>query len=251
MKPVLFKVGPLAINSWGILVGLGILAGIALARKRAREMRVEYEHVLDLAFYIIIGGLLGGRLLYLTFYPLEVIANPISIVKVWEGGMSIHGGIIGGLVAGLIFTKRKGLDFWKLADLVSPSLILGQAIGRIGCFLNGDSYGTATKLPWGVKFPGLEGVRHPAQLYEMILDFIVFAILWARRDKTAFKGELFFDYVISYSIVRALVEFFRDSPKVLGPISPAQIASVAAIVTATVIISIVKRSKRAREQRAS
>ncbi len=244
VKPVLFNIGPLAIRSWGVFVGLGVLAGFILARRRAKEVGVPAEKLLDLTMYLMLGGLLGARLLYLSFYPARYLANPIEIFSIWEGGMSIHGGILGGLAAGLVFVRRSGLSFWKTADLVAPSLILGQAIGRIGCFFNGDSYGLKTTVPWAVKFPALSGFRHPTQLYEAALDMIVFIYLWNRRDKTTFKGELFLTYAIAYSAVRGFVEFFRASPKVLGPISPAQIASAIVLVLGGAAIFLVKRRAR-------
>ncbi|MHB0977194.1 MAG: prolipoprotein diacylglyceryl transferase [Candidatus Aquicultorales bacterium] len=240
MKPVLFKLGPVSINSWGILVALGVIAGLLVARKRAKEIGLAYEHVLDLTLYLMVGGLLGARLLYLTFYPSIFLNDPMEIFSVWQGGMSIHGGVIGGLLAGLIFVRRRGLAFWRLADLTAPSLILGQAIGRIGCFLNGDSYGLTTSVPWAVKFPALPGLRHPTQLYEAVLDIGAFFLLWSRREKTKFEGELFLYYVVAYSFIRGVVEFFRASPKVLGPISPAQIASVVAIAVALALIAMAR-----------
>lgn len=241
MRPVLFSVGPLAIRSWGVFVGLGIIAGLLVARRRAAEAGIPSEKVLDLALYLVLGGFIGARLLYLSFYPARYLANPVEIFSVWEGGMSIHGGVLGGLVAGYIFVKRHGLPFWKTADLVAPSLILGQAIGRIGCFLNGDSYGLVTSVPWAVKFPSLSGLRHPTQLYEAALDLVAFIYLWRRRGKTAFNGELLLIYAVTYSAIRGIVEFFRASPKVLGPISPAQIASAAVILVAGTAILLVKR----------
>lgn len=241
LRPVLFSVGPLVIRSWGVFVGIGIIAGLFAARRRAAELGIPSEKALDLALYLTLGGFVGARLLYLSFYPDRYLANPVEIFSVWEGGMSIHGGVLGGLAAGYIFVKRHGLPFWKTADLVAPSLILGQAIGRIGCFLNGDSYGLTTSVPWAVKFPSLSGLRHPTQLYEASLDLVAFIYLWSRRDKTSFDGELLLVYAVSYSFIRGFVEFFRASPKVLGPISPAQIASAAVILVAGTAILLAKR----------
>ncbi|MCL5291535.1 MAG: prolipoprotein diacylglyceryl transferase [Actinobacteria bacterium] len=244
MRPILFNIGPLAIHSWGVLVGLGVLAGVLVARKRAAEIKLPFDHIIDLALYLLAGGLIGGRLLYLTFYPSKFLANPLEIFSVWQGGMSIHGGILGGIIAGVIFAGRRKLSFWRLADVVAPSLALGQAVGRIGCFLNGDSYGLATSVPWAVKFPGLSGLRHPTQIYEAVLDLIAFIFLWRRRERTAFDGELFLTYAIAYSIIRGIVEFFRASPKVLGPISPAQIASLAVIFVAGSLIVMARYRAR-------
>jgi phosphatidylglycerol:prolipoprotein diacylglycerol transferase len=180
--------------------------------------------------------------------------NPLSVFAVWQGGLAIHGGILGGLLVCLFYTRRQKISFWKFVDIAAPSLILGQAIGRIGCFLNGDAHGYPTDMPWGLvyspespagqMFPGQP--LHPTQLYEMAFNFIIFGILWVTRKKLKVDGHLFFLYVILYSIIRIFVEYFRaDKLIYFGNISTAQSVGSVGIVISFLLIFILNRKQPA------
>jgi phosphatidylglycerol:prolipoprotein diacylglycerol transferase len=218
------------------MVALGFLAGILVAGREMKRKGMPSQLIYDLALYLLIGGLVVGRLVFVAFNLGFYLKNPLQILMFQNGGLAIHGSLLGGLAAGYLFSRGRKLSLGRLADAVAPALILGQAIGRIGCFLNGDSYGKITSMPWAVNFPGLEGFRHPTQLYEAGLNFVVFAVLWSLRKKEKFDGYLFLLYLVLYSIVRFVVEIFRESQILVSPLTVAQVASLAIIGGAVLII---------------
>lgn len=232
MKPVLINIGPINIYSWGFLVSIAIIIGYFIARREATRNNIDSDKIMDLFFYIFILGIIGARIVYILFSLDYYFRNPLEVFNISGGGLAIHGAIIGGIFGGYIYSRKYKINFGLLADVIVPSLILGQTIGRIGCFLNGDSYGRLTTLPWGVVFEGVPGMRHPTQLYEAILNFGLFLMLWYIKDKKPFNGALFLIYLIGYSIIRIIVEIFRDSQIIFGPITYAQVASLLIIITA-------------------
>jgi len=195
MHPIIAKIGPFTIYSYGIMVAIAFLFGIFIARREAVRKNIKPDLVYDLGFYLLIGSIIGARIYYILFFGLkDFLAEPASIFKVWQGGLAIHGGIFGGIITGIIFSNARKISFWALADLIAPSIILGQAIGRIGCYLNGCCYGINNQ---------------PTQIYELILDFIGFLLLWGLRKKIRFKGGLFLLYLMTYSVIRIIVSQFR------------------------------------------
>lgn len=254
MDPVLIQIGPLAIRWYGLMIALGCFLGLWLAGKEAKRKGVGREKVQEFFLYAIIAAVLGARLYYLAFTGASQFRdNPLSIVAIWQGGLAIHGGILGGFLVALIYTRKENIPFWKFADTLAPSLILGQAIGRIGCFFNGDAHGYPTSLPWGLvyspespagqMFPGQP--LHPTQLYEMIFNFVIFGILWKVRKKVRVDGHLFLLYVMLYSLIRIFVEHFRaDKLEYFGDVSAAQSIGVVSIVVAFTLMLALKRKKR-------
>ena len=217
MHPVLIQIGPFVIRWYGAMIALACITGLWLAGKEAERKGIGKEKIDVFFLYAIIGAIIGARLYYLAFADLtQFWSNPLSIFAVWQGGLAIHGAILGGLLVGFIYARRKKIPFGKFADTLTPSLILGQAIGRIGCFFNGDAHGYPTSLPWGLvyspespagqMFPGQP--LHPTQLYEMIFNLIIFGIVWKMRNKMKVDGHLFLLYVILYSVTRIFVEHF-------------------------------------------
>jgi len=195
MHPIIAKIGPFTIYSYGMMVAIAFLLGVFIARIEASRKKIKQELLHDFSFYLLIGSITGARVYYVIFFGLrEFLENPLSIFMVWQGGLSIHGAIFAGIITGIIYTKARKISFWELADTIAPSIILGQAIGRIGCFLNGCCY-------------GING--HPAQLYELALDFIGFLLLWNLREKVKFIGALFLLYLMLYSAIRIIVSQFR------------------------------------------
>jgi len=201
-----------------MMVAIAFLIGIYFAKKEAVRRQIKTDLVYDLVFCLVIGALIGARIYYLAFFdPSIFIKNPASIFRIWEGGIAIHGAILGGILAGLLFARSKHVSFWKLADIIAPSLLLGQAIGRIGCFLNGCCFGVPTVSIFGVKFPkhsladiAYPGLAvHPAQLYEFSLDLIGFFALWAMRRRVKFDGGVFLLYLMFYSCARLIVSSLR------------------------------------------
>jgi phosphatidylglycerol:prolipoprotein diacylglycerol transferase len=197
---------------------------------------------------------IGARIYFVLFSDLSYfLAEPLKLLAFWEGGLAIHGAIIGGIVAAIWYTWKKRIPFWKWTDTFTPSLILGQAIGRIGCFLNGDAHGYPTALPWGLvyapdspagqMFPGQP--LHPTQLYELGFNLGIFLVLWKLRKKNFFDGFLFLLYVVLYSSIRIFVEHFRaDKLIYFGDISAAQTLGIAAIVISLGVIIALDRRQR-------
>lgn len=255
MYPVLFKLGHLTIRFYGVMIATAFIVGLYLARREAKRKGIEEESIVNFSLYALIAGIIGARLYYIAFYNLgNYLEHPAEIFSIWKGGLAIHGGIIGGLLTAIWFAKRWGISFWKLSDTLTPSLILGQAIGRIGCFLNGCGYGSPTRLPWGVVFPkGSPGdfeygsqPLHPTQLYEMLLNFSIFLFLWKWRKKRKYDGYLFLLYLILYSGGRFLVEIFRgDSLYIWGTsLKSAQALGILTIIASLLIMRFLRREAR-------
>jgi phosphatidylglycerol:prolipoprotein diacylglycerol transferase len=166
------------------------------------------------------------------------LEDPLGVLAVWRGGLAIHGGLLAGAATAIWYVRRYRLRFWRFADMLAPSVILGQAIGRFACFLNGDAYGLPTTVPWAVTFTNPEAMAplgvplHPTQLYEMGLNLILFGLLWWGRTRIRFDGQLFLMYAGGYGIVRFIVENFRgDQLQFGGGISAAQTLSVLVLIT--------------------
>ncbi len=231
MRRVLVQIGRFELRSFGAFIALGILAAILVGRAGAKHWDIDPDSFLDFSMWALLFGLAGARVAYvLTSDPAYFATHLFDVLKVDLGGLSIHGAILGGIVAGIWFSRRRNVSFWRLADIVAPGLILGQAIGRIGCDVFG--YPMAKPAFWGVNVGGL--ILHPVQVYESVLDYLIFAFLWSRKGKTRYEGELFVDYLFLFSLARGLVEFFRLNPVVWGPFSIAHVASLALILAALV-----------------
>jgi prolipoprotein diacylglyceryl transferase len=242
LRPVLFELGPISIYSWGAMVAIGFLVGLVFARREAVRVKVSPDVITDLAIYLLIAGIIFGRLIYIVFDFSYFRGNLLRIFMIQEGGLAIHGSLLGGVLVGYWFSRRHKISFGKIADIIAPSLILGQAIGRIGCFLNGDSYGKVSTLPWAVQFVGFSERRHPTQLYEAVLNLLVFIVIWKLRSRKKFDGYLFLIYLILYSIVRSIVEIFRSSEYIFKPLTYAQGASIIIIIVSYMIISFYEKN---------
>jgi len=236
MHPIIAKIGPFTIYSYGMMVAIAFLFGIFIAKLEAIRKKINPDLAYDFSFYILVGALVSARIYYILFFDLKGFLNdPLYIFKVWQGGLSIHGGIFGGIATGLIFSRIRKISFWILADLIAPSIILGQAIGRLGCFLNGCCSGLPIKPFCGVN-------SHPTQIYELILDFIGFSLLWSLRKNIKFEGGLFLLYLMMYAAIRIIVSQFRaDNFYLLGTnLTLAGLTSVI-IFTTAIILYIKKR----------
>lgn len=237
MWPVLFKAGPVTVYTWGFMLSLAVIIGVAGTRWLARWEGIDPEKILDLAILLVIGGLLGARLFYVFFYePAYYWAHPLEIFKLYQPGLVFHGGLLAGILITVWFVRRSRLSFWSLADTLTPFLALGYGITRIGCFFNGCCYGKPTGLPWGVVFPGLLDIpRHPTQLYSALGGFLLFAFLLWLFFHRRFRGEVFLSYLIMYSLLRFAIETWRENPLVLGPFTLAQVMSVVILALAAAL----------------
>lgn len=226
MKP-LFSVGPISIYFFGLMIAFGSIAGLLLFIREAKRKNLNHKLLTDLVLYSFVGGIVGARIVYILVYnPLYYLNNPLQIFFIYNGGLSIHGGIIGGLLVGYLLLKRNKQPIWQTFDLIAPALILAQGISRIGC----DVFGSATTLPWGVELNG--ELLHPAQAYEFILDYLLFGYLWLRLKKPSYNGQVFLHYLIGYLLIRGIVEFSRINPIVFGPFSVSHVMSLIGITIA-------------------
>lgn len=242
MKPIAFTVGPLTVRWYGIAYAVALLVGLAILNREVKRKGLDLD-LNDLIDFILLSfplGLVGARLYYALFYLNYFRRTPLAFFGLGRGsgfglsGLAIHGGLIGGLVGLLIFVKLKRVEFGKFADALAPALILGQAIGRVGNLLNGDAFGYPTELPWGIVFPAntAAGTKfpdqslHPAMIYEMILDLLIFAFLWKLRKGRYKPGFIGISYLITYSVGRSLVSFFRAGSLWVGPIRAAHLVSI-------------------------
>lgn len=216
MHPVLFKIGPLTIYTYGVLVAAGFLLGLGLAVRQAKKEGVPSNKIVDLGFYILLAAIVGSRLFFILLNASYYFKNPLEILKIWEGGLVFYGGLIFAIPTALWYVKNNGLGVWKTADLFAPSIAIGHAIGRIGCFFAGCCHGKpAEGLPWAVTFTDPQSLAmtgiplHPTQLYESLCEFIIFFFLVILRRYKSFNGQLFLAYILLYSVLRFVVEFFR------------------------------------------
>jgi len=229
IDPVLLHLGPLKIRWYGLMYVIGFMASYFLVRKQIRDFKFDPlgTHFENLNIVLIIAIIIGGRLGYVIFYNLPYyLEHPLEIPATWSGGMSFHGAAIGLIAAGIIFCRLKKISFWKTADIYVVTIPIGLGLGRVGNFINGELFGRATELPWGMIFPGGGPVvRHPSQLYEVILEgIILFALLWSNRKKpwqtgsTWPHGSLLALFLIGYGFFRFIVEFFREPDPQIGMI---------------------------------
>lgn len=236
MHPILFQLGPVTIRYYGLMYIIAISIGfwLLVRETRRKRMGLPTESLLDLLLLVIPLALVGARLYYVAFRWDHYGTHLIDILKIWEGGLAIHGGVFGGILAVYLYAKKKRVPFWRLSDAIAPSLILGQAIGRIGNLMNGDAYGTPTNLPWGIRFPASSPAgmaypglaTHPSMIYEMILNLAIFAYLWAIRKKGYRDGFTTAMYFILYAVARSIVSMTRGDDLYLGPIKAPHLASV-------------------------
>ena len=225
MYPTIFSWGAVRIHSYGLMVAVGVFLAISFLRRSARKIHVDPNQIVDLALVTLLAGFVGARVFYVTQFWQYFRSVPIDILKLWQGGIVLYGGLVGGFLGFWIFIKVHRLSFLSLLDLFIPAVALAQGFGRLGCFLNGCCFGTRTTLPWGVLFPFLEYRVHPTQLYESFFCFLLFGfllILWYKRSSST-PGIVSSTYFILYPIGRFFLEFLRgDNSKLFLNLTLAQ-----------------------------
>ena len=224
IDPVAFSLGPIKVHWYGLMYLVGFIGGWGLAQWRAKHYQLNWtsEQIGDLIFYGALGVIIGGRLGYMLFYnTYQFFTQPWTVFKLWEGGMSFHGGLLGVAVAMWLFSRKVKKPFLQVTDFLAPLVPLGLGAGRLGNFINGELWGRITDVPWAIVFPHSDGQpRHPSQLYELGLEgIILFVFLWWYASKPRPVGRVSAMFLVGYAICRLIAECFREPDVQLGYIA--------------------------------
>jgi phosphatidylglycerol:prolipoprotein diacylglycerol transferase len=215
--------------------------GTYLAYREALRQRLNPDHVFNMILLIIPATIIGARLYYVIFNWNYFFSNPIEIIRVWNGGLAVHGGIIAGVIVVWLYTRHHKIGFLRWTDIFAPSLALGQAIGRWGNFFNQEAYGYETSVPWAMFIDG--AYRHPTFLYESICNVLIFVMLmWLIRRRHRI-GTVFAAYLVSYSAARFFIEMFRTDSLMLGSLRAAMLISAICIVIGVGIMHIIRKQE--------
>jgi len=244
IDPVALSLGPLQIHWYGLMYLLGFVGAWLLGRARAERYGWTAEQVEDLLFYGAIGVIVGGRLGYSLFYDLAAnLEHPLNVLKVWQGGMSFHGGLLGVLAAFWLFARKTGKSYFAISDFIAPMVPIGLFFGRIGNFINAELWGKVSDVPWAMVFPnGGPLARHPSMLYEAALEgLVLFLILWFYSSKPKPIGAVSGLFLLGYGVFRFMVEFVRIPDQQYGYLAldwltMGQILSLPMIILGTIIM---------------
>ncbi len=259
MHSTALQLGPLTIHWYGVLVAVGFLVGLWTAGRRAPQAGVPNDKVAELGPWLIVGALIGARLLYVVTYWREQFAGgPVwEVFMIHHGGLVYYGGLAGAALACVLYARRKKLPLWRVADILAPSIALGYVFGRIGCLMNGCCYGRACELPWAIRFPENNPLGapttpvHPTQIYDSLLNLALYGgLAWCFRRRK-FDGQIFALYLMGYAVTRSFVEVFRGDysvEHVHAGLTPAHLVSIVTFV-AGVVLFLVLRPRTAAEKR--
>lgn len=249
IDPIIFSIGPISLRWYGFMYLLGFAATWWLAGRRLAQTPWNKDQLSDLLFYGFLGVILGGRVGYVLFYQFDLfLAEPLYLFKIWTGGMSFHGGLLGVLAAFWWFARSTKSSFLVVGDFIAPMVPIGLGAGRLGNFINAELWGRTTDVPWGVLFPNAgPEPRHPSQLYEFFLEGVVlFAILWLFSAKPRPVGAVGGVFLAGYGTFRFIVEFFREPDAHIGLhggfISQGQILSLPMILGGIALVVLAYRS---------
>lgn len=236
MDPVLVHLGPLALSWYGIAVVVAIAVGVWLTLREARRKGLPVEQVSSLTLWVVGGGLVGARLLHVLDRGDVYAANPAAVFAIQNGGLAVLGGIFGGALAGGWAAWRQGLPVRALFDAAAPGVVLGQAIGRLGCLVTGDALGPPTDGSWGIVYlnpgamaPQLGVAYQPVFLYELVWDLAIFAVLWLVRRRLSTAGQLFALYLGLYAVGKFALTFLRTETVWFWGLQEAQLLALGAL----------------------
>lgn len=206
--------GPVTIQVWGLMVAIGMLVGLWVALKEADRLKMKREVILDIFLMIVIGSMVGGRLLYVVLFWGKFADDPLSILKLWEGGMVLYGGVLGAVLPMVVYLRRKKISFWKVSDILAPGYAIGTFFGRMGCYLIGDHIGApmgagCSNCFWGATFPGEAMRRHEPSLYLSLNGLLMFLFLWTMRKRVRRPGELTLLMFMWEGLSRFILDFYR------------------------------------------
>ncbi len=253
IDPVAFQLGPLSVHWYGLMYLIGFLCAWGILRFREQYVSQSWssDNVADVLFYSAVGVIAGGRLGYVLFYGLSgYLADPLSIFKLWDGGMSFHGGLLGVLFALWVFSLRFKKNYFDVTDFIAPAVPLGLAAGRLGNFINSELWGRVTDVPWGMVYPNVDRLpRHPSEVYEFLLEGIcLFLIVWFFSRKPKPRMAVSGCFLVFYGVFRVLAECFREPDMQLGFIAGdwltmGQLLSVPMIVLGAILLILAYRKR--------
>ena len=243
MQPILFTIGGFEVRAWGLMIAIGIFAGLWLAVRLGKNSEFTEEMLQEYVLYGLFVGLLGARLWEVAFSWEQYVVNPLHALMFWEGGLSIQGAVMANVFFALWYFRRKGLSFRRFADIGAPALILGQALGRIGCLLNGDAYGKPTESWYGIVYqPGTPAYAAwgntplmPAELFEAGFDMLILWVLLYLFPRKTFDGQVALAYFVLYSLARFGLEFLRTDSLLIGGLKAAQITALLTALVASLL----------------
>jgi phosphatidylglycerol:prolipoprotein diacylglycerol transferase len=252
MLPVLIKIGPVTLYTYGLMMALAMLTAAYYVQRRAGIEGEDPEKALDLAFYCLIAALVGSRALYIIVEYKQYIADPLAIFKIWEGGLVFYGGFIAAALTGFWFVNKHKIKPWKMADIAAPALALGHGIGRLGCLFAGCCYGKPTDSWLGITFTNPlalapKGIPlYPTQIFSSLNELTIFVILILVRPYKKFDGQLFLMWMGLYATGRFIIEFYRGDRRgvSVGELSTSQGIAIAVAVTAAVVLFALLSKKK-------
>lgn len=239
MHRIFFQLGPITLYFYGFFVALAVLLSVFLILRETKKNGISQEKIFDLLIAVLIGGIIGGRLLFVIINWNYYAGYPLGIFKIYEGGLAFQGALFGAGVTIITFAAVKKLSFWEISDLIAPYIALGQAVGRIGCFMNGCCFGRVITRGIGVTFPGETVVKIPAQIYSSIVLLLLFLVLIELRQRKFFTGYVFVSYLILDSILRFFLDFLRgDTPGIVLGLKLSQLISVGIFIIGIILYVI-------------
>jgi phosphatidylglycerol:prolipoprotein diacylglycerol transferase len=253
MHPELIRIGSFALPSYGFMMAVAFLAALWLLRRRAPSFGIEPETATDIGVWLLLSGLVGAKLLLVVVEWPSYVRSWSEFASLARAGGVFYGGLIGAVVATAILLRLRRISFWTFADAAAPSVALGQALGRVGCFLAGCCWGRECTLPWAVTFTNpvarenvgvpLGVPLHPTQIYEFV-GTLVLCLLLLRFERRRFSGETFARYVLGYALLRGTIEFFRGDPRgeVLGVMSTSQFIALCGVAVAVVLWALRRKT---------
>lgn len=242
MHPIICKIGPFSIYSYGLMLVAAFAVGSALACLEAKKKNINPDTIFNFLFIAFISGIIGARILYIAENLNYYLGNPLEIIMLQRGGLSWFGGLLFSLVCGIAYLKKKNLPVYKILDLISPFVALAQGIGRVGCLLNGCCFGKVSKS--GIYFAAHNSILIPTQIYSSLLLIFIFIILRLLQDRPHKEGEIFFVYLLLYSLKRFFIEFWRaDSEAIFLGLTLFQIISVIIFCLSFLKLLLIKKSK--------
>lgn len=248
MKPILVQIGRFPISSFGLFLLLAFAVGITVARGRGRTVGLDAQRMLDMALYMIIAGIVGGRLGYVAVNLSAFVKAPLTILTIWkDSGLTFYGALVGGLLVGWSYARAMDLPLRRLLDVFAPALAVGYAVAMIGALLHGLYIGRPTGVPWAVEM--FLDRRHPTQIYLMLASLGTYFVLRSQERTQPAAGTVFFLWLLLHSLTRCAVEFFVESPFVVGPFTLAQIVNAAVAVIALIGLIVAARAPLPEPQR--